>query len=208
MACSVCPWRCNHVKNDSPVSRGMAGARAAMARAIAELVREVQTSGAQEMPAVLCRGAGSARRLDHRGASARLKKSQPVVPANLVFDAQSLVELDQVGAAAEQHVLAVVHDFAGAGMLIRRSASAEIGTALEQGHAKAAAGQGRNRRPVPPVHLPPRLLGDFVPGARSSGQAFQEAFGQNAELLAHGEADLLPVKTSYSRSAIFSSSRR
>src|SRR5438045_8006931 len=35
-------------------------------------------------------------------------------------------------AAAEQNVLAIVHYFAGAGMLIRRCAAAEVRTALEE----------------------------------------------------------------------------
>src|SRR5579872_941073 len=82
------------------------------------------------------------RWLDHREAPARLKKSQLVVPANLALDAQPFVELNQVDAAAEQHVLAVVHHFASAGMLIRGSASAKIRPALKQGHAKAARGKG------------------------------------------------------------------
>jgi hypothetical protein len=39
-------------------------------------------------------------------------------------------------------VLAVVDDFAGTGMLIRRSAAAKISPAFEQSHAKAAARKG------------------------------------------------------------------
>ncbi len=54
-----------------------------------------------------------------------------VVPANFVFNAETLVKLDQIGAAAEQHMLAVVHDFAGAGMLIGRGAATQIRTPLE-----------------------------------------------------------------------------
>ena len=46
------------------------------------------------------------------------RKVSSVVPANLVFDSQPFVKIDQVGAAAEQHMLAIVHDLTGARMLI------------------------------------------------------------------------------------------
>ena len=69
---------------------------------------------------------------NHRSAPARLEKRQAIVPADLVRDSEALVELDEIGAAAEQHVLAVVDDFAGAGMLVGRSAAAQIGPPLEQ----------------------------------------------------------------------------
>src|SRR4029077_2682925 len=42
-------------------------------------------------------------------------------------------------AAAKQHVLAVVHHFAGTRVLVRGSAPTEIRTALQQSHAKTAA---------------------------------------------------------------------
>jgi len=42
-------------------------------------------------------------------------------------------------------VLAVIHDFAGAGMLVRRCSSAEIRTALEEGDAKSGIGQRASR---------------------------------------------------------------
>src|SRR5580698_462745 len=50
--------------------------------------------------------------------------------------------------------------------------------------------QGRNRRRARPIRLQPPLFGGFARGARSSGQALQEALNQNRELLAHGQADL------------------
>jgi len=39
-------------------------------------------------------------------------------------------------------VLAVIDDFAGAGMLVGRGASAEVGAALEEGDAEAGIGEG------------------------------------------------------------------
>ncbi len=78
----------------------------------------------------------------HGGASAGLEESHLVVPANFVFHSNTAVELDQVGTDAKQNVLAVVDDFAGAGMLVGGGASAEVGTALEQGDAEAGVGEG------------------------------------------------------------------
>src|SRR5258708_26808990 len=43
---------------------------------------------------------------------------------------------------AEEDVLAVVDDFAGAGMLVGGSASAEVGAALEEGDAEVGIGEG------------------------------------------------------------------
>ena len=59
--------------------------------------------------------------------AAGLDEIHPVVPANLIGDADPFVKLDQVRAQPEQHVLAVVHHFAGAGMLLGRSAAPRNG---------------------------------------------------------------------------------
>src|SRR5215510_5919754 len=76
------------------------------------------------------------RGMDSAGASTRLDENQFLEPLNLIADAKLLVEVDQVGAAAEQHMLAVVHYFAGTRMFIRRRAPAHIRTALEQRDVK------------------------------------------------------------------------
>ena len=80
-------------------------------------------------------------RSDDRGAPARLQKGQPVIPANLFFHANVPVELQQIGAAAQQHMLAVVDDFAGAGMLVGRRSAAKERARFKKGHAKAAVSQ-------------------------------------------------------------------
>ena len=86
-----------------------------------------------------------------------------------------LIELDEIGAAAEQNVLAVVHHFPGAGMLVGGGASAEKGTALKQGDLKTAVGKrtagGQPRQPA----ADNRNLGISVPRVRSSGQALQRS---------------------------------
>ena len=75
-------------------------------------------------------------------AAAGFDESHLVEPADLVGDSDALVELDQVGADAEENVLAVVDNFAGAGMFLGRSAAAEEGALLEQGDAETGVGEG------------------------------------------------------------------
>jgi hypothetical protein len=55
-------------------------------------------------------------------------------------DADAVIELHEIGAQAEEHVLAVVHDFAGAGMFPGGGAAAEEGTLLEEGDAETGVG--------------------------------------------------------------------
>jgi hypothetical protein len=70
-----------------------------------------------------------------------LEERQLLIPANLVFDSGAAIEIDQVGAASEQHVLAIVDNFASSGVLIRRGASSEVRTALKYRHAKPGFSQ-------------------------------------------------------------------
>ena len=60
----------------------------------------------------------------------------------MVGDADAVVKLKQVGADAKQDVLAVVDDFAGAGMFPGGSTAAEEGTLLEEGDVETGVGQG------------------------------------------------------------------
>src|SRR6266403_2671196 len=85
---------------------------------------------------------GERRRRNHGSVSSRLEERQFLIPANFVLNPRATIEIEQVGAAAEQHMLAIVDNFAGARMLIRRGAPAKIGAALKQGHAKPSFGQG------------------------------------------------------------------
>ena len=101
-----------------------------------------------------CAAERATRRLDDRGAAAGFEKCHPLVPANLVLDSDAVVELDEIGAAAQQNVLAVVDDFARAGMLIGGRPAAKIGPPLEQSDTKTAfrqrgsGGQPRQARPL------------------------------------------------------------
>jgi hypothetical protein len=62
-----------------------------------------------------------------------------------VRDADAPVETDEIGAAAEEHVLAVVDDLVDAGMQVGAGASAEIAAALDELHAEPGLGQRAGR---------------------------------------------------------------
>jgi hypothetical protein len=64
---------------------------------------------------------------------------------NLLRNADAPVEAQQIGAAAEERVLAIVDDFTHAGMKVRRSPPAKIAALLNQLHAQAGLGQGAGR---------------------------------------------------------------
>ena len=85
-------------------------------------------------------GAGSGEDVHRRGAAAGFDESHLVEPADLIGDADAVDRTRSGWCRAEQNVLAVVDDFAGAGMLVGRSAAAEEGTLLEERDAEAGVG--------------------------------------------------------------------
>src|SRR5258708_5141701 len=93
----------------------------------------------------------------YRLSSSRLDESHAIEPADFVCDADGFVKREQVGAGTEEHVLAVIHNFAGAWMFVGRSASANERAAFEHGYVEAAAD-----RPASP---PPTIT---TVGARSA----------------------------------------
>jgi hypothetical protein len=60
----------------------------------------------------------------------------------LVGDSDALVELDKVGADAEENVLTIVDNFAGAGVFPGGGTAAEERTLLEEGHVEAGVREG------------------------------------------------------------------
>jgi hypothetical protein len=62
-----------------------------------------------------------------------------------IRDADAAVETQQIGATAEEHVLAVVDDLIDSGMQIRRSSPAQIASLLDQLHTKASLCQSAGR---------------------------------------------------------------
>src|SRR5581483_6575830 len=64
---------------------------------------------------------------------------------NLIRHADPLVEADEIRAAAEEQVLAVVDDLVHAWMQIRARASAQVATTLDELHAEAGLSQRAGR---------------------------------------------------------------
>ena len=92
-----------------------------------------------------CAAARAAEKPHHAGTAAGFDECHLVEPADFVFHADAAVELDQVGANAKQYVLAVIDDFAGAGMFVGGSAPTEVRTALEESDAKTRVGECARR---------------------------------------------------------------
>src|SRR5437762_13393280 len=107
-----------------------------------QFVSQIQAGCAQECRRGVKWG-GQPRRPDYRGTSARFQKCELIEPADFIFYTNPLIELDQVRAAPEQHMLAVINYFASAGVLIGRSTSAQIRTTLEQSDVEAAVGKNQ-----------------------------------------------------------------
>ena len=148
IACFVWPWRSSHAWKFSPLSAGSDGISAIMARADRQLVFQIEHRRIEKRRGRMKRR-GQRARLQHRRLAAGQDEGDLVVPANLLLDAEPAVEVDEVGAAAQQHMLAVVDNLAGAGKLVGRGAAAEIGTPLEELDVIAGVGQraaGREAR--------------------------------------------------------------
>src|SRR3954470_262061 len=80
--------------------------------------------------------------VDDRISSARFEEVEPRKPADFVFHSAPPIKVDQVGAATEQDVLAVVDNLASPGVLIRRCPSAQIRTPLIQPDVVTSFRQG------------------------------------------------------------------
>lgn len=57
---------------------------------------------------------------------------------NFAFDADALVEADEIGAAAEEDMLAVVDDLIDSGMEVRAGAPAEVASSFDEIHRESA----------------------------------------------------------------------
>jgi pyrroline-5-carboxylate reductase len=64
---------------------------------------------------------------------------------NLLGNADAAVKTQQIGAAAEERVLAIVDDLIHARMKVRRSPPAQVTALLNQLHAQTGLGQGAGR---------------------------------------------------------------
>jgi hypothetical protein len=122
---------------------------ASSARAMANLSAALRHFIPRNEP-VKCKAARAAVRAQHRDPPAGLDEVELAIEADAVADAQPLVEIQQVDAAAQQHVLAVVDGlgdlFAARRNRVGRGAAAQIRARLVQIHLPTVAAQGRRRR--------------------------------------------------------------
>ena len=222
IACRVCPWRCNHPRNDSPVSAGVHRNQRRHGAADRQFVHETSRHCDTQERRSCMQWSGQGRRLHHRSAAARLEKRQSLVPANLVLDSSAAVEIDQVGAASKQHMLAVINHLAGARMLIRGSAPAQVWAPFKERDAKSGFSQGassseagqaasrdRDRSRLVMTEPSVRGSGDGIcsDGRRHQSRRFTIPFPMTVSFSGTVSRTRSP-KTSYCFAAIFSSKRR
>src|SRR5208282_3883845 len=124
---------------------------------------------------------------------------------------RTAVEIEQVGTAPEQHMLAIVDNFAGAGVLIRGGAPAQVGTALKQRHAKSGfrqgAASGEAGQPAAGDRDCRRLLRIRIGERRHHSRRFSIPFPRTVSF-SRTVNRARSRKTSYWFAAIFSSKRR
>ena len=131
---------------------------------------------------------GQERRLEQGAASAGLDEGEVVVPADGVERVEAAIEVDEVGASADQHMLAVIDDLSGAGMFVGGGAASDVGAAFEQADLIAAVGEGAGGGESGEASADD---GDAVEAGRSLPcsclrgrvkEDLQEAAGEDAEL--------------------------
>src|SRR5271157_93385 len=96
------------------------------------------------------KGRGQPAAAQDREAASGLQKVDLAMEADAVADAQALVEIQEVDAAAQHQVLAVIDGLrgilVGAGNRVGGGASAQEGTRLKKIHVETSAAQGGCRR--------------------------------------------------------------
>ena len=78
---------------------------------------------------------------EQRPSSAGLDHGHLAGPVDAIVNADAAIEAHEIGAAAEEHMLAVVDDLVDAWMQVGTCASAEIATAFDKVHAESRFGQ-------------------------------------------------------------------
>ncbi len=140
----VCLLRASQAPRLSVGSPGTGRMRPRKARPRASLSRRVKARAARKRGRP-CSGAGS-----HEGPSVERRPPGSIRVISLlqriaVRNPDAPVEAGEVGAAAEEHVLAVVDDLAQARMEVRRGAPAQVAAPLDELHAQAGFGQRAGR---------------------------------------------------------------
>jgi hypothetical protein len=119
---------------------------------------------------------GQSRFVHHRCPSARFDEGHLIEPVNLAIDSDATVELDEIRAAAKQHVLTVVDNLTCAGMLVGRRAPTEIGASLEQGNVEAGRTQRACRRQSGQTASDHGYIGRLCPGLGHYTNRFRNPF--------------------------------
>jgi hypothetical protein len=79
---------------------------------------------------------------EERLAAARLDHGHGACPVDFLVDADAAAEGNEIGAATEEDVLAVIDDFVDAGMEIGTGTAAEIAAAFNEMHAETGFSEG------------------------------------------------------------------
>ena len=103
-----------------------------------------------------CSGAGNNEGTKHGARGRRARSWSCRWSSDLIENADAPVEADEIGAAAEEHVLAVVDDFVDAGMQVGARAPAEVAAALDELHPEPAS--ARAQAALMPATPPPMTV--------------------------------------------------
>jgi hypothetical protein len=93
-----------------------------------------------EMPPFSCRSGGQETAVHLSSAPLRIEKEEPVEELDFAGGADAPVEVFEICAASQSHMLTIVHMLA-VGQHVRRCAAAEEGTLFKQTYAPAGFSQ-------------------------------------------------------------------
>ncbi len=145
MARFVWPCRASQCAKFSSPSCGTPRRNAIIPRLMASLSAS-ESADAERKETELCSGAGRKPGCSTLCLPPGSRNRDAIEPADFLFNTELPVKADQIRAAAEKNVLAVVDNFARAGMLIGRRPAANVGPALDQVNAIAGVRQGTGGR--------------------------------------------------------------
>ena len=118
----------------------------------------------------------------------RLHKRNFVEPADLIADAQPLIKLNQIGAASQQKMLAIIQDFAGSWMFIGRRSASDVRAFFEYCDLESGISQRAARSEASQATADDRnrlsLAGDCC-----SYHAQDKAAGQHGQFFPRAQAD-------------------
>ena len=120
---------------------GNAGDKRAQPAAYGQLVGKRKRQRAQKSRHIMQRR-GQKGGLKDAPAPTRLYEGKSIEPADCLAYPEAAIKIDEVDAVTQQHVLAVVDHLSRSRVLVGGSAATEVGTALEEGDAKARFGKG------------------------------------------------------------------